>query len=78
MKLTQEESNKRTKKTIDYFKGHPSEIELLHGILIIAHSWEIQESIDFRMVINTIMIAHRMDELSKEARNKLLEELKTA
>lgn len=71
MKTTQKAIQRRTQATINYFRGHPEEFKLLHGVLIMAHAWELEESIEFRKIIDSELIAARMDELNKKARRKV-------
>jgi len=65
-----EDVTTRTQKVIDQFKsmGKENEWDMLKGILLITCSdWKISDNIRFRnQVIDTGMIAGRMDEITKE------------
>ncbi len=57
-----------TKLVIDRFKDNEDEFAMLKGILCLSHGWDFESSDKLKELVDTKMIAERMDEVN----NKLL------
>ncbi|MCW0163720.1 hypothetical protein OIV56_13390 [Burkholderia pseudomallei] len=65
----------RTQALIDGFRGNDNEFAMLKGILCMAHGWSYPETQRLGVLIDSSLIAQRMDEINNEARARMLAEL---
>lgn len=65
----------RTMSIIRSFHGLPNEFYLLKGVLIASNGWSYDEVRRFTALIDTTLIATRMDEMNNEARARMQAEL---
>lgn len=65
----------RTNDLIDRFRGLPNEFYLLKGVLIATNGWGFDDIKRFNALIDTSLIAARMDALNNEARDRMQAEL---
>lgn len=65
----------RTQALIDGFRGNDNEFAMLKGILCMAHGWSYPETQRLGVLIDSSLIAQRMDEINDEARARMLAEL---
>ena len=63
----QEDARQRARKIIGYFQGFHNEFDMLKGVLCAYHSWSYEDTQAYRALIDTGLIAERMDELQKKA-----------
>lgn len=65
----------RTNALIDAFRGLPDEFTMLKGVLCAPNGWTLDDSKRFNALIDTRLIAARMDALNKAARERMRAEL---
>ncbi|NTX43064.1 hypothetical protein HT749_06590 [Burkholderia cepacia] len=65
----------RTQALIDGFRGNDHEFSMLKGVLCMAHGWSYPETQRLNVLIDSALIAQRMDEINNEARGRMLAEL---
>lgn len=65
----------RTNALIDAFRGLPDEFTMLKGVLCAPNAWALDDSKRFNALIDTSLIAARMDALNNEARERMRAEL---
>lgn len=57
----------RTKMILANERGKANEFTRLHAIMVMMHDWETDDAIAFGAVVDTVMIAARLDELMGRA-----------
>jgi hypothetical protein len=62
----------RTKQLIDYFRGLPEEFGMLKGLLLAGHIMKDQDVVRYRYFFDSIRIAERMDEITRDAKARCL------
>ena len=65
----------RTQALIDGFRGNDNEFSMLKGVLCMAHGWSYPETQRLGVLIDSSLIAQRMDEINNEARARMLAQL---
>lgn len=65
----------RTQALIDGFRGNDNEFSMLKAVLCMAHGWSYPETQRLGVLIDSSLIAQRMDEINNEARARMLAEL---
>jgi len=65
--LKEEARRARTQTIIDRFKGLSDEFSMLKGVLCAYHGFIYTDGLKYQDLIDTIMIAARIDEIQKEA-----------
>ena len=65
----------RTQALIDGFRSNDHEFSMLKGVLCMAHGWSYPDTQRLGTLIDTALIAQRMDEINNEARARMLAEL---
>lgn len=60
----------RTQSIIDNFRGNDDEFAMLKGVLCADHKFDRESEKAFDELIDSMMIAERMDELQAQARNR--------
>ncbi|HDR9033327.1 TPA: hypothetical protein QDB07_000776 [Burkholderia vietnamiensis] len=65
----------RTTGLIDRFRDLPNEFYLLKGVLCATNGWSFDDSKRFNALIDTTLIAARMDALNNAARERMRAEL---
>ena len=61
-------SRYRTLAILDQFRGKPSEIVSLQAVLSLSFEWSLNEQLLWRKFIDNRMIALRINDLQKQAR----------
>ena len=60
-----------TIKILEYYRNLNNEFELLKGLLCFTHPLGWKESQKYYKLIDTVLIAKRMDEINKESWNQV-------
>lgn len=63
MKLNKTDRQRRTKAFLKNWRGTDREFDHLHGVLCLSHGWTTGESLELSKIIDTTMIAERLDEI---------------
>lgn len=64
MKINKTDRTRRTEVFLNKWKGNAREWDYLHGVLCLSHGWNTSEFLEFTKIIDTMMIAKRLDELN--------------
>ncbi|WP_109479064.1 hypothetical protein [Paraburkholderia sp. C35] len=65
----------RTQTLINGFRGNDHEFSMLKGVLCMAHDWSYADTQRLAALIDTSLIAQRMDDINNEARARMRAEL---
>jgi hypothetical protein len=57
---------KNTKEIINRYRGKNSEFYMLKGLLVACHEMSYKDQEKFQKLVDTMLIAKRMDEIIKE------------